>query len=139
MYWDSSALVALCVRQDRSDEIRAVSEQGERVVTWTLTEIEIRSALARLEREAALTPQSLRHAREEASRHAESFDLVETIDPVKARARRLLGVHALRAADALQLGAALVASFDNPDGHVLVTLDERLGAAARREGFTVLP
>ena len=61
------------------------------------------------------------------------------VDAVKARAKRLLGVHTLRAADALQLGAALTAASDDPLGWDLVCLDERLAEAARREGFAVLP
>ncbi len=59
-------------------------------------------------------------------------------DEVRARARRLLRVHALRAADALQLAAALVWA-GSPAGHGFVTYHERLGLAARLEGFTVLP
>lgn len=52
-------------------------------------------------------------------------------------ARRLLRVHALRAADALQLAAAIAASEADPASLKLVTLDERLAEAARREGFPV--
>lgn len=59
-------------------------------------------------------------------------------DEVRAVARRLLRVHVLRAADALQLAAALVWA-GSPAGHGFVTYDERLGLAARLEGFTVVP
>ena len=46
--------------------------------------------------------------------------------------------HPLRAGDALQLGTALVAAGDSmkPD---FISLDEQLKAAARAEGFSVLP
>jgi hypothetical protein len=56
---------------------------------------------------------------------------------VKTLAGRLLRVHALRASDALQLGAALVWASARADGKRLHTLDERLALAARREGFSV--
>jgi predicted nucleic acid-binding protein len=46
--------------------------------------------------------------------------------------------HPLRAADALQLGAALFAADGDPQSLELVTLDRRLADAARREGFPVL-
>ena len=49
----------------------------------------------------------------------------------------MLRVHALRAADALQLAAALLASDEEPAGLDIVTLDSRLADAARREGFRV--
>jgi len=44
----------------------------------------------------------------------------------------------LRAAEAMQLAAALVATDSNPNGLELVTLDERLATAAEKEGFAVL-
>jgi hypothetical protein len=46
--------------------------------------------------------------------------------------------HPLRAADALQLGAALRWAENNPRGHRFHTLDSRLTDAARREGFDLV-
>lgn len=63
---------------------------------------------------------------------------VGDIDLVRDRADRLLAAHDLRAADALQLGAALVLSQERPRGRELVTADAVLGRAAAAEGFTVL-
>jgi hypothetical protein len=56
---------------------------------------------------------------------------------VRRTAERLLRVHALRSADSLQLAAAITAADHNPSTLELVCLDDRLTAAARREGFTV--
>jgi hypothetical protein len=47
--------------------------------------------------------------------------------------------HPLRAGDALQLAAALVACGERPEALPFVCLDDRLRDAARREGFAVLP
>jgi hypothetical protein len=47
-------------------------------------------------------------------------------------------VHALRAADALQLAAAYLAAERRPSSLEFLTLDERLGAAASKEGFVVI-
>jgi uncharacterized protein len=58
---------------------------------------------------------------------------------VLERAERLLAVHSLSAADALQLGAALVACDEQPRGEGFACLDGRLREAARREGFAVRP
>lgn len=60
-------------------------------------------------------------------------------ESVRSLARRLVGVHPLRGADALQLAAALVWSEMSPRDLSMVTLDARLAEAARREGFQVLP
>lgn len=54
------------------------------------------------------------------------------------RAVRLVRRHPLRAADALQLAAALMATGEHPERLDLVSSDDRLSAAARREGFRVL-
>lgn len=64
---------------------------------------------------------------------------VQPSDEVRHRVLRLLRVHALRAADALQLAAALTWCRERPSGAGLVCLDGRLRDAAAREGFNVLP
>jgi len=64
---------------------------------------------------------------------------VEAVELVKQRAERLLRVHPLRAADVLQLGAALLATQEQPQGVGFMSYDQNLVAAAHKEGFTVLP
>jgi len=66
------------------------------------------------------------------------FKAYDTIVTLRDAARRLLRVHDLRAADALQLAAALAAAEGRPMTLTLLCLDDRLGAAAEREGFPVL-
>jgi predicted nucleic acid-binding protein len=51
---------------------------------------------------------------------------------------RLLRVHPLRAADAVQLAAAVIAAEMRPTSLEFVTADRRLADAARKEGFAVL-
>jgi len=63
---------------------------------------------------------------------------VPAIDNGRTQASRLLRTHALRAADALQLAAVIVASDFEPSALVFVSLDVRLSAAAEREGFPVV-
>ena len=60
------------------------------------------------------------------------------VEAVRQRAERLVGVHALSAADALQLAAALVVSREQPETLEFVTLDRVLARAARLEGFPVI-
>ena len=57
-------------------------------------------------------------------------------DPVSPRG--LLRVHVLRAADALQLAAAILAAGGRPSTLGFVCFDERLATAARKEGFEVV-
>jgi predicted nucleic acid-binding protein len=138
-FWDSSALVALHVRQDATDSVRELYSRDSDVLAWVFSDVEMRSAVCRLTREGSISPETAQHAHARIESFWSSVDLVSVVDAVKARAKRLLGVHDLRAADALQLGAALVAALDEPIGKELVSLDTRLNEAARREGFTVLP
>jgi predicted nucleic acid-binding protein len=60
-------------------------------------------------------------------------------DRLRDRALRLLRVHDLRAADALQLAAAVLLSADAPESLPFVCLDQRLRDAASREGFALVP
>jgi predicted nucleic acid-binding protein len=136
-FWDSSAVVPLLVRQPASPEVDRWLAQDREVALWTLTPLEVTSAIWRLVREGALESGEALAADGRADEMAAASHTVVDVDAVKARARRLLRVHTLRAADAAQLGAALVWASDRPDGRVLHTLDERLAAAAMREGFSV--
>jgi hypothetical protein len=68
---------------------------------------------------------------------AASWLQVEPSDEIRETARRLLRVHPLRAADALQLAAAIVAAERRPPTMTFVTLDRDLRTAAAREGFVV--
>ena len=68
---------------------------------------------------------------------ARQWTEVEAFGAVRERAERLLSVHALSSADALQLGAALVLVGERPRGRWFITADARLAGAAEGEGFRV--
>jgi hypothetical protein len=69
----------------------------------------------------------------------DSSYLVTAVEKTKSRAIRLLEVHPLRAADACQLAAALIASQEDPKRLAMLCFDQRLQDAALREGFVVNP
>jgi predicted nucleic acid-binding protein len=107
-------------------------------IVWTLTRVELVSALARRKREEPEKARALLRARRQVLTAWEEWSEVVAVDPVRRQAERLVSAHPLRAADALQLGAALVACDLEPSAMPFVTLDERLATAAEREGFSVL-
>jgi predicted nucleic acid-binding protein len=109
------------------------------MVVWWAAETECVSAISRLEREGALTLEDAESALEHLGRLQSGWSEIEPGSTVRFLARRLLRVHDLRAADALQLAAALVAAETQPARLPFVSLDDRLAAAARREGFRVVP
>jgi uncharacterized protein len=136
-FWDSSAIIPLAVAEASTGAMQAIAEEDPVMCVWWATEIECVSALARLEREGALTETATTAALERLDLLADTWNEVQPVVAVRGAARRLLRVHTLRAADALQLGAAVVVAEGLPSSLDIVTLDERLAAAARREGFTV--
>jgi hypothetical protein len=108
------------------------------LLVWWATEVECASAIARLERQGDLTRRATLVALERLAMLTEAWHEVQPVEGVRRAARRLLRVHELRAADALQLAAAFVASEGYPGSLEVVSLDERLVDAAQREGFRVL-
>jgi hypothetical protein len=133
-YWDASALVPLVVAEPSSDRLRGLAHDGD-IVTWWLSPVEIRSAIERRAREGALGASERQAALDTLVEVSGVWTEITAIAPVRERAYRLLAVHQLRAADAAQLAAALVAAGDRPTGHEFVCTDERLAAAAGREGY----
>jgi hypothetical protein len=114
-------------------------DEDSSLIVWWATRTECVSALARRRREGRLSPATERHGAEVLAALSEAWAEILPSDPVRSRAERLLGVHALRAADALQLAAALLWTQGETRGRELVSFDERMRDAAAREGFSVLP
>lgn len=133
-FWDSSALVPLILEQPRSSEARDLLEQDDALVVWWASSIECASAIARLHRDGQLNSFAVRDARALLDTLRKSWFEVQPGDAIREQALRLLRVHPLRAADALQLAAALEWAGAPPDGD-FVTFDDRLREAAVREGF----
>jgi predicted nucleic acid-binding protein len=136
-FWDSSAIVPLCVEETATDRALALVAEDPEVAIWWATPVECASAVARLEREAALTPAEAAEAFHRLDLLARSWFEIEPHDELREVARRLLRVHRLRAGDALQLAAAYLAAERRPPTLEVVTLDERLRHAALKEGFRV--
>jgi predicted nucleic acid-binding protein len=138
MFWDSSALVPLLVSEARSTEMSALLRSDPLPAIWWASPVECQSALQRRRRENILEAPALARALERLQRLAEDLDVVAPTLVVREAAGRALAAHPLRAADALQLAAALVWS-DGATGEPFVCLDDRLRDAASREGFDLLP
>jgi hypothetical protein len=136
-FWDASAIVPLLVAEASTAQVQAMATRDPAMLVWWATEVECASAMARLERDGALDEPAATQAFDRLRQLAGSWHVVEPNDPIRETAVRLLRVHLLRAADALQLAAAIVAAERRPASIELVTLDERLAIAARKEGFVV--
>jgi predicted nucleic acid-binding protein len=139
MFWDASALIPLCVQEAQSPVVRELLEHDGVPVVWWGTALECRSAFARLRREGVFDEPMETAAWKPLSLLRESWMEILPSNELREKALRLVAVHDLRAADALQLAAALAWAGDRPTGCAFVCLDRRLRSAAGREGFEVLP
>jgi predicted nucleic acid-binding protein len=137
-FWDSSALVPLLVPEASSGQLTALMREDPAAAVWWATPVECGSAIARLEREAGMSREAVAQAMKLLATAGQGWTEVPPTHRVRAQAMRLLRLHQLRAADALQLAAALVLAEHDPRTLPFVTRDTQLAAAAEREGFEVL-
>ena len=136
-FWDSSALVPLCANESRSILAGRLWKRFPEKFVWWESSVEISSALARLERESKISlPQ-----RQKAENRLEILEKVwKEIQPnvrIKELAKTLPVQHRLKAADSLQLAAALVWCKEQPKNKDFVSGDEKLVKVAEAIGFTI--
>lgn len=137
-FWDSSAIIPLLVEEPTTSSATVYYQAQPEMVAWWGSTVECASALARLERQGHLDSASSTQAfRQLQCLHA-AWNEIQPLDIVRTTAQRLVRVHSLRAADSLQLSAALVACDHRPQTWEFVCLDTRLCIAAEREGFRVI-
>jgi len=136
-FWDSSAIVPLLVQEPMSETVGMwLIDDGE-VALWGLTRVELVSAVERRSREGHLSRDARRLALSKSERFVASASEVSDLVVVRKAALSLLARHPLRAADALQLAAALLVADGEPATLGFVTFDARLADAADREGLVV--
>ena len=138
-YWDASALVPLVVAEPDTELVRTWLSEDDHIVTWAWTRTEITSAIERRVREGSLSRPQRRNALRRFAIFADSWDEVTELLAVRSRANALLARHPLRAADAGQLGAALLIQEQLAGVLTFVCLDHRLSTAAELESLRVMP
>ena len=138
-FWDSSAIIPLCLREANSDIMKRLLTTDEDMVVWWATRVECLSAMARRHREGALPAEAEQKARSVLHVLATGWSEVQPTEVLRRRAERLIAVHPLRSADAFQLAGALVWAQDSPEGLEVVCLDGNLREASLKEGFNILP
>jgi len=137
-FWDASALLPLIVSESGSELVAPWLKEDPEVVVWGLTRVEIASAIERRARAGQLSSSERSALLLRAERVVNDAHEVLDLSAVRVRATALLARHALRAADAAQLGAALLVADPDPSSLTMVVLDRRLADAAAREGLRVL-
>ena len=134
-FWDTSALIPLILSETSSKDLRQAHDKDRGTVVWWGTFVEGVSALARAERERVVSHDQLVGLLARWEDLIDTCIIVEPSSSILSRAKRLLLSHALSAADALQLGAALIGFQERPENAGFFSADKRLLQAATREGF----
>jgi uncharacterized protein len=138
-FWDASAIIPLCLDEPWTPFLIQILRNDALMIVWWGSVVECWSAFARLRREGLFDTRDEEQARALLARLATAWTEVLPSQAVRDHAARALLWHSLRAADALQLAAALVWVQGQPIGQPFVCLDHRLRAAAQREGFLLIP
>ena len=107
-FWDTSAVVPLCVQEPNSATVQEILVEDPSTVVWWGTRTECISALTRQVREGSLAPTDERAARHVLHTLMQTWTEMQPSEALRSMAERSLAVHPLRAADALQLAAAIL-------------------------------
>lgn len=138
-FWDSSAIVALLVQQPGSSAAGQALAEDDEMVVWWGTRLECAAALFRLIRGEAISVDDGKRALTGLSALASAWAEVDPSATVRERAQLLVAKHPLKAADALQLAAAILALSPGRQEDGFVCLDRQLSSAARAERLHVVP
>ena len=141
-YLETSALVKLYVRESGTERVLALANRTteNRLAILALSQVELRSAVRRRERNGEIPPPVATHLLETFKRHLETRFVSQMInDFVLDVASALVDRHALRAYDAAQLaGYVALRSLTGTDVPVFVCSDHALLEAASMEGIPIL-
>lgn len=137
-FWDTSAIVPLLAEESGTAAATAEFARDPSMIVWWGTSVECVSAIARRERQGGLAAQDVVTATRRLADVGASWQEIQPAVRLRQTAERLLRTQTLRAADALQLAAAIIAADDDPHSLAFVTFDDRLARAAEREGFPVV-
>ncbi|MGC2162305.1 MAG: hypothetical protein WA634_10375 [Silvibacterium sp.] len=136
-FWDASALALLCINPQANPEADRLFQEYEMVVWWAAG-VEIRSAIARLERMGQITNQDTSDALVQLDDLKRRWQEIDPSPSLRDLAEELPQRYGLRAADALQLAAASAWTMQHPANRPFLSGDQKLLEAARQMGFRAI-
>ena len=137
VFWDASALVPLCVHENTSRQAQLQLRRSLPVVWWA-SSIEVHSAVARLYRQGKLRDVEKNGALARLDVLSRAWREVLPSDSIRDLARQLLDTYEFRAADSLQLAAAITWCQHRPARRTFLSADQRLSKCATAVGFAVI-
>jgi uncharacterized protein len=137
--WDSWALVPLILEETSSAPVSRLLSEDDEVVVWWGTWVECAVAISRPSREGRLDEEAEEEARTVLNGLTDNWTKIRPTDELRILAALVSEGYSLKAADALQLAAALRWCEGDTRGRGFVCLDDSLRRAVSDEGFRVLP
>lgn len=136
-FWDSSALVPLCLDQAAAGNAKKLSEEYEAMIWWAAP-VEVCSAFARLVRMKQIDSLEFAEAQRRLNKFRTRWQEIEPSNSLREFAEELPARYGLRAADAFQLAAASIWTMHRPAGRPFISADQKLVEAARQMGFRTI-
>jgi predicted nucleic acid-binding protein len=136
-FWDASALVPLCIGERTTPQALLYLRRFTPVVWWASL-VEVRSAICRLHRDHHITDRDKQGGFSRLRLLSLGWREVLPHDHVRDLAAESLEKYSLRAADAMQLAAALIWCQQRPARRSFFCGDRQLAEAAGTAGFAVL-
>ena len=137
-FWDTSAIVPLCVLQDSTQAARQANISFPIRMIWWGTVVEMRSSFARLKKVGELDDSAFDIAARKWLGIANRSRVVPPVSALLDIASELPEEYGIRALDAFQLAAALIWCNKRPRNRPFVCADKRLSVAAKDAGFEVI-
>jgi uncharacterized protein len=138
-FWDTSALVPLCLRQDETTRAQQLSRQYGKIIVWWGTSVEAYSSLNRLFQEGEIDEPGLEQAISRLDLLRTSWSEILPTEQLRELAESMPQKYNLRALDSLQLAAAFVWCNERPQKRPFICFDTRLSQAATLAGFAAIP
>ncbi|MGH9949276.1 MAG: type II toxin-antitoxin system VapC family toxin [Pyrinomonadaceae bacterium] len=134
-FWDTSAIVPLCVYQGTTSAARRANENFPVRMIWWGTVVEMCSSFARLKKAGELKESDFEIAAAKWLGIANRSRVIPPVTTLLAIATKLPDEYGIRALDAFQLATALVWCRERPRNRPFICADKRLGDAAVDAGF----
>ncbi|MBI3182665.1 MAG: type II toxin-antitoxin system VapC family toxin [Myxococcales bacterium] len=136
-FLEASAMVKKYIAEPGTERLETLVRTRRDLAVCRVTHVELPAALARRARAGDLSREVARRHAAQYEADAASLRIVELRPPVLILAAKLVWNHALRAFDALQLGAALHLGRASQAPLTFVAADGPLCDAAQAEGLRV--
>lgn len=140
LYLDTSAWLKLYIEEGGSELVKKTVSESEQICTHLIAYTELRSALARDEREKRIEPSQKTKIIEAMEKDWQMLNIVQPMETLIRRAGLLCDQFGLRSFDSIHLAAAEAINLQTmPQTTLFACFDRKLNKAAFALGMSILP